>query len=302
LFEKLFNKTPKTDSLEDVAERNLGDITSEKAQNLIKTLSGGEMRHTKKIIDNLIVFSNPSGGTGVSTLLSNIAYLAARQGLRVLVIDLNIMFPVQHLYFGNSGDELEKPDLMGFLLGEVTLGEAIQTKDNISLLVATNRGLMDSINAEADAATSNFQEGIQRLRQLFDLILIDCPMRIDHNLCNHAFYIADAIYMVWDEGISSISNTEKIRRNMALSGIDVYTKMRVILNKRTGIHYTKYPFDKLNMELVGILPFDQELIYSGLRSEIFCDKGASSSKVAAAFYDEMERITNTILLNGGKVD
>ncbi len=295
---KLFGKKQSTDDKPE----NIGKISADKAKELIKTLSGGEIKYTKKVIDNVIVMSNASGGTGASTILANVAYLASEKNMRILVIDLNIMYPTQHVYFSKNEGEINKPDLISYLTGKNALGDTIENNGNISVWYAHNRTLMDSLNAESDIQVTNFQSAIQKLRQLFDIILIDVPMKIDHTLCNVAFYMADSVYLVWDEGISSISNTEKIRRNMALSGIDVYTKMRVILNKRTNIHYNNYPFQKLNIELVQILPFEPDIIYSSLRSEVFCDKGASSSKNANIFYSSMVQLTNTIMQNGGYIE
>lgn len=282
-------------------QENIGKISSDKAKEIIKTLSGGEIKYTKKVIDNVIIFSNAQGGTGASTLMANVAYLAASKNLRVLVIDLNIMYPTQHVFFGKEQDNLQPPDLMSFLTGKNPIGESIENGGVVSLLYSNNRTLMDSLISESDICVTNFNNAIQRLRQLFDLILIDCPMKIDHTLYNTAYYLADTIYLVWDEGISSIMNTEKIRRNMALSGVDVYTKMKIILNKRTNIHYNNYPFQKLNIELTQILPFEPDVIYSSLRSEIFCDKGASKSKNADIFYAGMVNLTDTILENGGYI-
>ena len=276
-------------------------MSSDKAKEILKTLSGGEVKYTKKVVDNVIAVTNASGGTGASTILANAAFLAATKNLRVLVIDLNIMYPTQHIYFGDDKTDLEKADLVSYLIGKNTLGESIQNKGQVALMYAHNRSLMDCINCETDIAVSNLSSAIQKLRQLFDVIFIDVPLKIENTLCNTAFYMSDAVYLVWDEGISSISNTEKIRRNMALSGIDVYTKMRVILNKRTNIHYNNYPFQKLNIELVQILPFEPDVIYSSLRSEVFCDKGASSSKNADIFYSSMVELTDKILENGGYI-
>lgn len=299
MLEKLFNKNG--DQQDEAKKQNITKITSDKAHDIIKTLSGGEVKYTKKVIDNIIVMTSASGGTGVSTLLSNVAYLASQEGLRVLVIDLNIMYPTQHIYFGDNKQELDKPDLVGFLTGKNSLGDSIENNGKISVLYANNRTLMDSINSESDIAITNFQTAIQKVRQLFDLVLIDSPLKVENTLCNMAFYMADSIYLVWDEGISSISNTEKIRRNMAASGIDAYTKMKVILNKRTNIHYNDYPFKKLNIELVQILPFEQDIIYSSLRSEIFCQKGSSKSKNADIFYTGMLSLTDSIMKNGGYI-
>lgn len=279
---------------------NIGKIASDTAVDVIKKLSGTEIRRKQKLIDNLVVFSNASGGAGASTLLSNVAHLASKEGLKVLVIDLNIMFPIQHTYFGIK-QSTKKPDLVSYLLGRDSLGDCIDNTNIINLLYCNNRNLVDSINCEDDKVLLNMKEAIQRLRGLYDLILVDAPMKIEHTLVNHLFYVCDQLYLVWDEGISSIANTEKIRRNMALSGIDAYTKLRVILNKRTNIHYSKYPFEKLNLECTEIIPFDTDIIDSSLRSQVFCDKGESSSENATIFYKKLVSLTDKILKNGGLV-
>lgn len=293
-FKKLFNR--KDNALPD----NIGQVADETATQLIKQLAGGDLKQDIKLIDNIVVVTNAAGGTGASTVVSNVAHIAAKNDMRVLVIDLNILSPVQHSYF-DIKQTIEKPDLISFIRGHNTVGESIDIKGNISVLFANNRGLMEYIGAESDLEINNFNDGINKLRQLYDLILIDTPMRIEHTLINNVFYNCDQIYLVWDEGISSIANTERIRRNMALTGIDVYTKMKVILNKRTSIHYSEYPFEKLNIELVGVIPFDVDVIDTSLRSQIFCDKGESKSYTAKIIYNEYHKITNNILENGGYI-
>ena len=281
--------------------KDFSTFTSESATNILKQLSGGKINYNKKVIDNLIVISSASGGAGASTIVSNLAFTAANEySMRVLVIDLNILMPVQHMYFGIKQD-INKPDLVGYLLGKNTLGEAIEQGNSASVMFANNRSLMDYINCESDQAVSNFESALDGLKGLYDLIIIDTPMAIENTICNYAFYHADQIYLVWDEGISSIANSEKIRRNMASCGIDAYTKTKVILNKRTAIHYSDYPFKKLNMELVQILPFEQDIIYSSLSSQIFCDKGASRSKNSAYFCGGIQQLTQKVLEIGGMV-
>lgn len=280
--------------------KDINTITSAKASSIIKNLSGGEAKYRKKLADNLIVITSASGGAGASTITANVAYTASKMGLKVLVIDLNLLLPNQHMYFGIKQD-IEKPDLVGYLLGKNTLGEAIQITPIASVLFANNRGIMDYINCESDQAIENFKSAMHGLRGLYDIILIDTPMKVENSICNFAFYLSDQIYMVWDEGIGSIANTEKIRRNMASTGIDAYTKLKVILNKRTNIHYSEYPFNKLNIELIQYLPFEPDVILSSLSSEIFCNKGASKSKNAGFFCGGIERLTGIILEAGGYV-
>lgn len=279
---------------------NLAKATSDKAVDVIKELSGKSTASGKKLVDNLVVFSGASGGTGATTLATNVAYEAVQKGLKVLLIDLNIMCPVQHTYLGIR-QEMEKPDLVSYLLGKNALSDSIDTSNTINLLYANNRTLSDEINCSNKIAIENFNNLLEKVRQYYDLVIVDCPMRVDVLLQNVMLYNADAIYIVWDEGISSIINTEKLRRNMALSGIDSFTKMRVILNKRTSVHFSDYPIKKLNLELVEVLPFTIDVIDNSLRGKIFCEAGSSTSKNSGEFARKVMSLTDKILKIGGYV-
>ena len=54
---------------------NLAKSTSDKAVDVIKELSGKSSKTKSRLIDNVIVFTNASGGTGASTLASNVALI-----------------------------------------------------------------------------------------------------------------------------------------------------------------------------------------------------------------------------------
>lgn len=300
LFDRAFHQ--KIKQLEDNEEgMNLAKETSDKAIEVIKELSGKSLDSGAKLADDLIVFSNASGGTGASTILSNVAYTATQKGLKTIVIDLNILCPVQHTFL-NISQELQKDDLVSYLLGKSTIADSIDSTNDINILFANNRTLMDQINCNEKLAIDNLNILIQRCRQFYDIILVDCPMRVDNLLENTMLYQADAIYIVWDEGAPSIINTEKLRRNMAATGIDSFTKMRVILNKRTSLHYSDYPLKKLNLELVEVLPFDTDIIDNSQRGRIFCEKGSSNSKNALEFAAKIDTLTEKIMHIGGYVD
>ena len=285
----------------DDPQVNLAKATSDRAVDVIKELSGKSSKTKGKLIDNVIVFTNASGGAGASTVASNAAFSALQKGLKVLLIDLNIMCPIQHTYLDIRQD-IDKPDLVSYLLGKNQLSESIDSTRNINLIFANNRTLTDEINCNNRIAVENFSTMIRTVRQYYDLIIVDCPMRVDCLLQNTMLYICDAMYVVWDEGIGSIVNTEKLRRNMALSGIDSFTKMRVVLNKRTSVHFSDYPLKKLNLELVETLPFDVDIIDNSLRGKIFCESGSSTSKNAIEFARKIDLMTSKILKIGGYVE
>ena len=297
-FEKRAKKAERNIEANQV---NLAKATSDKAVDVIKELSGSNTHSKRRVIDNVIVFTNASGGTGASTLASNVAAIANQKKFKVLLIDFNIMCPIQHTYL-NIRQDIDKPDLVTYLLGKNSLSESIDSTRAVNLLFANNRTLSDEINCNNRIVMDNLDNMLRAARQYYDLVIIDCPMRVDNLLHNNVFYKCDSIYVVWDEGIGSIINTEKIRRNMALSGIDSFTKMRVILNKRTSVHFSDYPLKKLNLELVETLPFDIDIIDNSLRGKIFCEDGSSTSSNAIEFARKADSLTDKILKIGGYVE
>ena len=286
---------------EEVKSKNLGKMTSDKAVEVIKELSGKQYKSGKKMVDNIILFTNAAGGAGASTIASNVAFTAVTNGIRTLIIDLNIMCPVQHTYLGIDQQIDGKKDIVSFLVGEAELHDCIDSTSKINLLFANNRTLSDEIRCNEKIPIDNFAHMIGHLRNYYDLVIIDCPMRVDTMLCNTAMHLCDAIYMVWEEGMGSIINTEKIRRNLALSGVDSYTKMRVILNKRTDIGYNNSSLNQLNIENVETIPFSVDIIDNSLRGRIFCDKGSATNKNSAEFARRIGSLTEKILKIGGYV-
>lgn len=278
---------------------NIGQIIANNTDNLLKELAGSKGKYKPKVIDNVMVFLGAAGGVGTSTLVANLAYTLSTKGLTVLIIDLNIMYPVQHNFF-RIKQRIDKADLVSFLLGRNSIGESIDnTAGNISLMVAHNRTLIDSINCDSEICSKNMEEGLDRLRELFDVILIDCPMDLQHDVVNTVLYKADSIYLVWDENIACIGNTERLRRNMTLSGIEAYNKVRAVMNKRTNIYYSTVPFKKLGIELLAVFPFEKAILECGLNGEIFCKSGASRAETASIFVKEMEKLADKVLEIGG---
>src|SRR5690554_6102080 len=81
-------------------KESFGNTANRLAVDIIKELSGSNIKTTKKVIDNLIVVTSASGGAGASTIVSNVAYMASKKDIRVVVVDLDILYPIQQVYFG----------------------------------------------------------------------------------------------------------------------------------------------------------------------------------------------------------
>lgn len=283
--------------------KRFNDIVAEEATSVLKELGGYGIKESKAMVDNIVLFTNCSGGTGVSTIVSNLAYILASKmfNMSVLVIDMNLICPVQHIYFDKrDGDNNGGMDIVDILTGQCSIGDATVTNGNISLIYAVNRSVADEINCEDNIAVDNFESMLGKVRDLYDIILIDCPMRISNSLCNTAMYMADKIYTVWDEGISSILNTDRDMRQLGFTGIDSFAKMMVVMNKKTSVKYSKFPFEKLNLSLIETLPFSTDIIYSSLDASIYCENGKARNKNGGEFERHMYDLARKVVALGGR--
>ena len=268
---------------------------------IIKKLSGAEHSNSiglSKVPDNIIAVVGAAGGVGTSTLVANTAVALDRMGLHVLVVDTNLQYPSAHTFFGIE-QGINKKDFVSFLLGKDNIGSCLQRFGGISVLCANNRTMLDSINCDNDKCSENLIHAIKEVRELFDVILFDCGRNAEHDIVNTALFLADAIYVVWDESIGCVSNTDRIKCNLALSGIEVGSKIKLVLNKRTSVHYSKKAYKGLGLEMVGLLPFDVAVIESGLRGEIFLLKGQSMSKGAQKFSAGIYGLADSIVKGAG---
>ena len=293
----MFGRNKQTSDGEETV--NINKLVGETTNKLIHDFSGSSFGVSRtKVADNVLAFIGGAGGTGTSTVMANLAYMIAKKDLTVLVIDLNIMYPIQHCYFGIK-QEIERKDLVTFLMGKNQIGESIITKDNFSIMYPNNRYMMDYINCDNKQASQTLSDAINNVRHLFDVILIDVPRTLEFDAVNCVLYSCDTIYSVWDENIACISGIDRFRKNLQLSGIEAGNKLKVIFNKKTDIYYTKSVFESLKLDVMATLPFDTAIIESGLKGEIFCEKGASISKNAAAFVSGMQGLTDAVLKRGG---
>ena len=277
---------------------NINKVLDDASNKIIKDFSGKDNLRKVRVMDNMVVFMGVAGGTGTSTVAANVAYEVSKRGLNVLLVDLNMMYPIQHSLFGVK-QELEKKDLLTFILGKNSIGESIENLGNISLLYPNNRYLMDYINCDTSACSRTLIEGIKGVRHLFDLIIFDCPMALEHDVINSVLYNSDMIYTVWDEGISCVANIDRLKKNMQVTGVETQSKLKVVFNKKTSVYYTKYIFEQLGLTVLETLPFDPAVIECNLRGELFCEKGASLTKTATQFVNGISLLADKVLEIGG---
>ena len=275
-------------------EKSLGTIINEKTGKFIKEISGGDIRYKSKLVDNVVTFIGASGGVGVTTLIANIGWIMSTKNLMVLLIDCNLVYPSLNNFF-KVRNTVRKDDLVSFLLGDREFESCIENDGNIILSYAHNRTIIDSLNCDNPISAKNMDLAIERLKEIFDIIIIDGNLNcVSHDVFNTVLYKSDTIYLVWDENVNCILNTDRFKRSLIMTGVDSY-KIRAIINKRTDVFYSGNHIKKLGIEVDAILPFDIDIVEAGLNKEIFCRDRTKRSRNAIEFDRRLRKLVDDIV-------
>ncbi len=148
----------------------------------------------KSMATQVIALANQKGGVGKTTTTINLAACIARQGQKVLLLDLD---PQANATSGLGVEKREGGSVYPTLVGDTLLSDQIvpTAYENLSIIP----GEVDLCGAEIDLP--RMEDSLHRLKgalhsvtmaNVYDLILIDCPPSLG-SLTLNAFTAADSL-------------------------------------------------------------------------------------------------------------
>jgi len=175
-----------------------------------------------------LIFSiiNNKGGTGKTTTTHNLGVAFAKKKKKVLLVDLDSQCNLSAAT-GLMGVE---PNISNLLLGKCSASEAIHKNGSLSVIPSSERLLEaeSMINSEPGREYV-LRESLEKIKEDFDIILIDCPPSLG-TLSTNSLVAADYFIVPMQAenfafiGLDRIMHiTEKVHKRMnpqlALAGI-----------------------------------------------------------------------------------
>jgi pilus assembly protein CpaE len=208
----------------------------------------------------VITFYSPKGGSGCTTLATNLAVCLNNEDTSVVIVDANLQFGDVAVFLNEQGkfsildlapraDELD-PEIVN----NVTIRHS---QSGIKILSAPTKP------EQSDMVTSEqFSKVVTYLRNMYSYIIIDTASALQ-NITASAINNSDLLILLTTQDIPSIKNSRLFLDETDALGFD---RKRIIFvmnkfDKRIGITPEKVS-ENLKQEISAVIPFEERVIVS----------------------------------------
>lgn len=234
----------------------------------------------------VIVITSGKGGVGKTTTTSNIGVGLALKGHKVLLIDTDIGLRNLDVVMGLENRIVY--DLVDVIEERCRVLQAL-IKDkrcsNLCLLPAAQ------IRDKNDVSPEQMKKLIENLKKDFDYILIDCPAGIEQGFKN-AIAAADEAIVVTTPEISATRDADRIIGLLEANEIKnpklIVNRIKMDMVKAGNMLSVEDMLEILAIELIGVVPDDENIVISTNKGEPLVYKGESMA--AQAYKNIVSRI------------
>jgi len=221
---------------------------------------GGHPLGVPGVGGRVITFYSPKGGSGCTTLATNLAVCLNNEDTSVVIVDGNLQFGDVAVFLNEQGkfsildlapraDELD-PDI----IDNVTIKHS---QSGVKILAAPAKP------EQADTVTSDqFAKVIRYLRGLYTYVIVDTASSLT-SITASAIDNSDLLILLTTQDIPSIKNSRLFLDEIDALGFD---RKRIIFvmnkfDKRIGITAEKVS-ENLKQEITAVIPFEERVIVS----------------------------------------
>ena len=208
----------------------------------------------------VIVVTSGKGGVGKTTTTANIGTGLAQKGQKVVLIDTDIGLRNLDVVMGLENRIVY--DLVDVVEGTCRLKQALikdKRFDGLYLLPAAQTRDKTAVSPE------QMKELTEKLKEMFDYVLIDCPAGIEQGFKN-AIAGADKAIVVTIPEVSAVRDADRIIGMLMAAEIEdvrlLINRLRPDMVRRGDMMTIEDTLEILGIDLIGVVPDDEDIIRS----------------------------------------
>lgn len=234
----------------------------------------------------VITITSGKGGVGKTTATANLAVALAAEGSKVVCIDGDIGLRNLDVILGLENRIVY--DIVDIIEGRCRLKQAMIRDKKLPNLYLIPAAQTRDKNA---VSPSDMNRLIKDLRPDFDFVLIDSPAGIERGFRN-AIAAADRVIVVTNPEVSAVRDADRVIGILEAEdkgpGALIINRLNPILVKKNDMLSADDVLDLLAVELIGIVPEDENVIIGSNRGAPVASD--PKSKAGQAFRNIAKRL------------
>ena len=234
----------------------------------------------------VITITSGKGGVGKTTATANLAVALAAEGSKVVCIDGDIGLRNLDVILGLENRIVY--DIVDVIEGRCRLKQAMIRDKKLPNLYLIPAAQTRDKNA---VSPSDMNRLIKDLRPDFDFVLIDSPAGIERGFRN-AIAAADRVIVVTNPEVSAVRDADRVIGILEAEdkgpGALIINRLNPVLVKKNDMLSADDVLDLLAVELIGIVPEDENVIISSNRGAPVASD--PKSKAGQAFRNIAKRL------------
>lgn len=213
----------------------------------------------------IVTLTSGKGGVGKTTATANIGVALAKRGRNVVVIDADIGLRNLDVVMGLENRVVY--NLVHVVRGTVNAEKALirdKRVPGLTLLAA------DQHSDKDDVSEDDMRDACEALREHADYILIDSPAGIEQGFRN-ALAPADEVVLITTPEVSAVRDADRVIGLAEAAGKPtprlVINRIKPRLVERGDMMDTDDVFEILQIEILGVVPEDEQIVAATNRGE-----------------------------------
>ena len=206
--------------------------TTESFQKVLINLDYANVDNKIKVIE----FTSTLASEGKSTFVSNLAYLMGQKNRKTILIDLDLRKPKGHRVFNSPN----KNGLTDYLSGKVPFENLIMHSDELGIdYIVTGEKTSSIVNI---LEAQKLADLINRLREMYDYILLDAPPVIAVSDALYISKLADGVIFIVAQGVAKKTLVKEAIQTLRHSNVHIIGTVLTQVNLKAGEYGYGYDY------------------------------------------------------------